>query len=191
MPPLANMLSAATPHARCQETLLGTDFLDTFDLKVNADTASRTTQPTSAFRVGCLPAHLWTSTSVARRLVLVLPTFLITTHSCYIHPVLQKLGTTLCITFVHLDCWFLPALATWAPKNLLLQKPNSSTCCSWASFAHRKAAGPHLFIWSQNPHLVTGVSMRRLTSRTRSDPTPKPRPGIWCHIPGGNERMVP
>ena len=93
-------------------------------------------------------------------LVLVLPTFLITTHSCYTHPVLlQKLGTTSCITFVHLDHWFSPTLTAWAPKNLLLRKPNSSTCCSWASFAHWKAAGPHLFPL----HMV-----------------PKSMPGDWC-----------
>ena len=68
----------------------------------SANPASRTTQPASASRVGCLPAHPWTSASVARRLVPVLPTFLITTHSCYIHPVLlQKLGTILFCSFVN------------------------------------------------------------------------------------------
>ena len=124
----------------------------------SADPASRTTQPASASRADCLSAHPWTSPSVTRRLVLVLPISLITTCSCYFRLVLlQKLGTILCITFVRLDRRFSPALAAWAPKNLLPRKPNLSTCCSWASFAHRKAAGPHLFTWSRNPRLVTGV----------------------------------
>ena len=81
--------------------LLGADFLDTFDLKVDVRRSRLENHATaSAFRVGCLPAPPWTSASVA-----------VTTRSCYIHPVLQKLGTTSCITFVHLDRRFSPALA--------------------------------------------------------------------------------
>ena len=136
--------------------LLGADFLDTFDLKVDVRRSRLKDHATGLCIQGRLSACSPLDLRVCRPpsgpgfadLLNHYPQLL---HSSSSSEVRHD------ITFVHLDRRFSPALAAWAPKNLLPRKPNSSTCCNWASFAHRKAAGLHLFIWSRNPRLVTGV----------------------------------